>query len=218
MKVMTRLQNITYLHTLLEEALSGNPVITGLSQPPVIQGIFKMMCVSGTPGFVPPVANFDGESPDVPSPAPAAPGNKAKRGDIAEVNVFEAVRLLQVAWFAVLFFRKRGEEEKGPWPELFRKQLSAGGRNQWRQNPAGKCGALIVVWVSVTSHLTWGFVAATGATREGEGEREPTGDESWILQSFFQRAGHGSPQVAAVRAAVPLTPRLGATHQRKKPV
>lgn len=97
MKVMTRLQNITYLHTLLEEALSGNPVITGLSQPPVIPGIFKMMCVSGTPGFVPPVANFDGESPDVPSPGPAAPGNKAKKGDIAEVNVFVAIRLLQVA-------------------------------------------------------------------------------------------------------------------------
>lgn len=153
MKVMTRLQNITYLHTLLEEALSGNPVITGLSQPPVIPGIFKMMCVSGTPGFVPPVANFDGESPDVPSPGPAAPGNKAKKGDIAEVNVFDVRRLLQVAWFAVLFFRKRGEEEKGPWSELFRKQLSAGGRNQWRQNPAGKCGALIVVWLSVTSHL-----------------------------------------------------------------
>lgn len=97
MKVMTRLQNITYLHTRLEEALSGNPALTGLSQPPVIPVIFKMMCVSGTPGFVPPVANFDGESPDVPSPGPAAPGNKAKKGDIAELNVFDAIRRLQVA-------------------------------------------------------------------------------------------------------------------------
>lgn len=97
MKVMTRLQNITYLHTLLEEALSGNPVIAGLSQSLVIPVIFKMMCVLGTPGFVPPVANFDGESPDVPSPGPAAPANKAKKGDIAELNVFDAIRLLQVA-------------------------------------------------------------------------------------------------------------------------
>ncbi|KAK5872378.1 hypothetical protein PBY51_013089 [Eleginops maclovinus] len=40
MKVMTRLQNITYLQTLLERALAG------------------------TPGYVPPVANFDGDSPD----------------------------------------------------------------------------------------------------------------------------------------------------------
>lgn len=85
MKVMTRLQNITYLLTLLEKALSGNPVITGLSQPAVIPVSFKMMCYSGTPGFVPPVANFDGESPDVPSPGLAAPGNKAKKGDIAEL-------------------------------------------------------------------------------------------------------------------------------------
>ncbi|XP_056884964.1 Fanconi anemia group D2 protein isoform X2 [Takifugu flavidus] len=60
MKVITRLQNITYLHTLLEEALSG------------------------TPGFVPPVANFDGESPDVPSPGPAAPGNKAKKESVGK--------------------------------------------------------------------------------------------------------------------------------------
>ncbi|CAN9511696.1 unnamed protein product [Ophioblennius macclurei] len=40
MKVMTRLQNITYLQTLLERALAG------------------------TPGFIPPVCNFDGEPTD----------------------------------------------------------------------------------------------------------------------------------------------------------
>lgn len=142
MKVMTRLQNITYLHTLLEEALSGNPVITGLSQPPVIPVVFKMVCISGTPCFVPPVANFDGESPDVPSPGPAAPGNKAKKGEVAEVNVFVATRLSQVAQVAVLFFRC-GEEEKGPCSEFFGRQLSAGGHNRWRQNPAGKRGAVI---------------------------------------------------------------------------
>lgn len=34
MKVMTRLQNITYLQTLLDKALSGNPVNTRLSQSP----------------------------------------------------------------------------------------------------------------------------------------------------------------------------------------
>ncbi|XP_026205940.1 Fanconi anemia group D2 protein isoform X1 [Anabas testudineus] len=40
MKVMTRLQNVTYLQTLLEKSLAGSP------------------------GYVPPVANFDGESTD----------------------------------------------------------------------------------------------------------------------------------------------------------
>ncbi|XP_029948588.1 Fanconi anemia group D2 protein isoform X2 [Salarias fasciatus] len=40
MKVMTRLQNVTYLQTLLERALAG------------------------TPGFIPPVCNFDGEQTD----------------------------------------------------------------------------------------------------------------------------------------------------------
>ncbi|XP_049590739.1 Fanconi anemia group D2 protein [Syngnathus scovelli] len=56
MKVMTRLQNITYLHTLLERALAV------------------------TPGYVPPVANFDGESTEIIVPNPAAPLNKAKKG------------------------------------------------------------------------------------------------------------------------------------------
>lgn len=41
-----------------------------------------MVCVSGTPGFVPPVANFDGDSADVSLAGSAAPGNKAKKGDV----------------------------------------------------------------------------------------------------------------------------------------
>ncbi|XP_068451005.1 Fanconi anemia group D2 protein isoform X2 [Clinocottus analis] len=55
MKVMTRLQNITYLQTLLERALAE------------------------TPGYVPPVANFDGESTDAVTLSSAAPVNKAKK-------------------------------------------------------------------------------------------------------------------------------------------
>ncbi|KAF3856398.1 hypothetical protein F7725_017121 [Dissostichus mawsoni] len=64
MKVMTRLQNITYLQTLLERALAG------------------------TPGYVPPVANFDGESPDgvILSPAPPV---KTKKGNQAQPNIFD---------------------------------------------------------------------------------------------------------------------------------
>uniref|UniRef100_A0A3B4Y196 FA complementation group D2 n=1 Tax=Seriola lalandi dorsalis TaxID=1841481 RepID=A0A3B4Y196_SERLL len=57
MKVMTRLQNITYVQTLLERALAG------------------------TPGYVPPVANFDGESTDGLILSSAAPVNKAKKGN-----------------------------------------------------------------------------------------------------------------------------------------
>ncbi|XP_049448967.1 Fanconi anemia group D2 protein [Epinephelus fuscoguttatus] len=55
MKVMTRLQNITYLQTLLERALAG------------------------TPGYVPPVANFDGESTDGVTLSSAALVSKAKK-------------------------------------------------------------------------------------------------------------------------------------------
>ncbi|KAM9361725.1 Fanconi anemia group D2 protein [Symphorus nematophorus] len=55
MKVMTRLQNITYLQTLLERALAG------------------------TPGYVPPVANFDGENTDGIIPSSTASVNKAKK-------------------------------------------------------------------------------------------------------------------------------------------
>nr|XP_046239793.1 Fanconi anemia group D2 protein isoform X2 [Scatophagus argus] len=55
MKVMTRLQNITYLQTLLERALAE------------------------TPGYVPPVANFDGESTDGLILSSTAPVNKAKK-------------------------------------------------------------------------------------------------------------------------------------------
>ncbi|KAF3689815.1 Fanconi anemia group D2 protein [Channa argus] len=55
MKVMTRLQNITYLQTLLERALAG------------------------TPGYVPPVANFDGESTDAVLLSSIVPVNKPKK-------------------------------------------------------------------------------------------------------------------------------------------
>uniref|UniRef100_A0A3P9NXE1 FA complementation group D2 n=1 Tax=Poecilia reticulata TaxID=8081 RepID=A0A3P9NXE1_POERE len=55
MKVMTRLQNITVLQTLLERALAG------------------------TPGYMPPVSNFDGETTDGISFG--VPVNKAKKGD-----------------------------------------------------------------------------------------------------------------------------------------
>ncbi|XP_061778669.1 Fanconi anemia group D2 protein isoform X3 [Nerophis ophidion] len=55
MKVMTRLQNITYLQTLLEQALAE------------------------TPGYIPPVANFDGESTDVILLSTAAPVHKTKK-------------------------------------------------------------------------------------------------------------------------------------------
>uniref|UniRef100_H3DAV5 FA complementation group D2 n=1 Tax=Tetraodon nigroviridis TaxID=99883 RepID=H3DAV5_TETNG len=58
MKVVTRLQNITYLQTLLEKALSG------------------------TPGFAPPVANFDGDSVDVS--LAAAPVNKGKKEGVGK--------------------------------------------------------------------------------------------------------------------------------------
>ncbi|KAM7402059.1 hypothetical protein PAMP_017329 [Pampus punctatissimus] len=54
-KVMTRLQNITYLQSLLERALAG------------------------TPGYVPPVANFDGESTDGIILSSTAPVNKTKK-------------------------------------------------------------------------------------------------------------------------------------------
>ncbi|XP_028261743.1 Fanconi anemia group D2 protein isoform X2 [Parambassis ranga] len=56
MKVMTRLQNITYLQSLLERALAG------------------------TPGYVPPVCNFDGESAEGIVLSASAPVNKAKKG------------------------------------------------------------------------------------------------------------------------------------------
>uniref|UniRef100_A0A3Q2QE73 FA complementation group D2 n=1 Tax=Fundulus heteroclitus TaxID=8078 RepID=A0A3Q2QE73_FUNHE len=55
MKVMTRLQNITFLQKLLERALAG------------------------TPGYVPPVANFDGETTDGMTPGFSVPVNKAKK-------------------------------------------------------------------------------------------------------------------------------------------
>ncbi|KAI3370125.1 hypothetical protein L3Q82_024917 [Scortum barcoo] len=55
MKVMTRLQNITYLQTLLERALAG------------------------APGYIPPVANFDGDSPDGVVLSSTGPVNKAKK-------------------------------------------------------------------------------------------------------------------------------------------
>ncbi|MCJ8729542.1 hypothetical protein PDJAM_G00107680 [Pangasius djambal] len=57
MKVITRLQNITYLQTVLET------------------------CLAASPGFIPPLANFDCESAELLAPAPSvAPAKKAKKG------------------------------------------------------------------------------------------------------------------------------------------
>ncbi|CAG06801.1 unnamed protein product, partial [Tetraodon nigroviridis] len=78
MKVVTRLQNITYLQTLLEKALSGDPFGTRLSRSPSYTSGFK----HGTPGFAPPVANFDGDSVDVS--LAAAPVNKGKKEGVGK--------------------------------------------------------------------------------------------------------------------------------------
>ncbi|TVK90533.1 Fanconi anemia group D2 protein [Bagarius yarrelli] len=59
MKVVTRLQNITYLQTLLEK------------------------CLAASPGFIPPLANFDCESTEVLAPAPSvAPAKKPRKGAV----------------------------------------------------------------------------------------------------------------------------------------
>ncbi|XP_047202452.1 Fanconi anemia group D2 protein isoform X2 [Girardinichthys multiradiatus] len=55
MKVMTRLQNITFLQTLLERALAGSP------------------------GYIPPVSNFDGETTDGIGSGFGVPVNKTKK-------------------------------------------------------------------------------------------------------------------------------------------
>lgn len=96
MKVMTRLQNITYLQSLLERTLAGvysvylNNNTSGSQNLPIMLCVpvetfnmkyFVKMCVSGTPGYVPPVANFDGESTDAIILSSAAPVNKAKKGN-----------------------------------------------------------------------------------------------------------------------------------------
>ncbi|KAM6980739.1 Fanconi anemia group D2 protein [Aplochiton taeniatus] len=57
LKVVTRLQNITYLQTLLERALAA------------------------TPGYVPPLANFDGESSEAPAVSSSAPPQKKAKKD-----------------------------------------------------------------------------------------------------------------------------------------
>uniref|UniRef100_A0A8B9RFZ4 FA complementation group D2 n=1 Tax=Astyanax mexicanus TaxID=7994 RepID=A0A8B9RFZ4_ASTMX len=72
MKVVTRLQNITYLQTLLET------------------------CLADCPGYTPPMANFDCESTEVVAPtSSAAPAKKKKKGkekylkDIFKILLFQ---------------------------------------------------------------------------------------------------------------------------------
>uniref|UniRef100_A0A3B3ZMP0 Uncharacterized protein n=1 Tax=Periophthalmus magnuspinnatus TaxID=409849 RepID=A0A3B3ZMP0_9GOBI len=67
MKVMTRLQNITYLQTQLVKALAV------------------------TPGYVPPVANFDGESAEGVVPNSVTAGNKGKKGNYKYIYIIEPV-------------------------------------------------------------------------------------------------------------------------------
>lgn len=66
----------------------------------------------------------------------------------------------------------------------------------------------------MTSPLTRGSAAAAGATGEGEPARHRPG----LPQGVLQRAGHGGPGDAAVRAPVPVSARLGATDKREAAV
>lgn len=72
------------------------------------------MCVSATPGFVPPTANFDGDSVDVSLPGSAAPVKKAKKGDLL---LFDAIRLLQGCSVTIQFWffsEAVGKKRKAP--------------------------------------------------------------------------------------------------------
>lgn len=52
--------------------------------------LFSVTCVSGTPGYVPPVANFDGESTDGFLLSSTAPVNKAKKGNRPQEKIFDS--------------------------------------------------------------------------------------------------------------------------------
>lgn len=84
MRVMTRLQNITYVQTLLEKALAGESTPPGPSSTSAQRRLgdsFSFWCSPGSPGYVPPAANFDGETTDGVALGSAAPANKAKKGN-----------------------------------------------------------------------------------------------------------------------------------------
>lgn len=82
MRVMTRLQNITYVQTLLEKALAGEPTPppgpSSNTAPPDTDS--SLWCFPGSPGYVPPAANFDGDATDASALGSAAPANRTKRG------------------------------------------------------------------------------------------------------------------------------------------
>lgn len=51
--------------------------------------------VLGTPGYVPPVANFDGESTDMIAPSTTAPLNKTKKGKRTIVEIFYTIAQME---------------------------------------------------------------------------------------------------------------------------
>lgn len=150
MKVMTRLQNITYLQTLLEKALSGNSVNARLSQPPqlyqwsltwrVFQGrlvlfhLLLILTVTARTFLYPVLLHL---------------WIRQRKVTLCIWLNKTAARQLTGGF---VFFRRRWEEAQGPWSESFRKHLSAGRHDHWRQNPAGKCAALIFAVLTLTSH------------------------------------------------------------------
>ena len=97
MKVMNRLQNITALQTLLETTLAGWPptCITMGSTQRCEQGPSEyhevhtaltpsdLLCaVSVSPGYIPPLANFDGDASEAVSvPTSSAQPSRAKKGE-----------------------------------------------------------------------------------------------------------------------------------------
>ena len=97
MKVMNRLQNITALQTLLETTLAGWPptCITMGSTQRCEQGPSEyhevhtaltpsdLLCaVSVSPGYIPPLANFDGDASEAASvPTSSAQPSRAKKGE-----------------------------------------------------------------------------------------------------------------------------------------
>lgn len=178
-------------------------------------------CLSGTPGFVPPVANFDGDATDGAIIAPPAPANKTKKGNGTPQKTPVWSLWGQKILMRCLFREWCDEEEESSRQEFLRRQLSAGRNNRGRWNSAGKTWAFSEICTIFFFNLTKAndsCACAQGAAGEGEGKREGgcTWSESGFIQTVLQGAGCGGAECAAVWPAQLLTAGLWAAHQCKR--
>lgn len=172
---------------LMKMKIQGySSLVTFLAKTPLYS-----TCLSGTPGFVPPVANFDGDATDGAIIAPPAPANKTKKGNGTPQKTPVWSLWGQKILMRCLFREWCDEEEESSRQEFLRRQLSAGRNNRGRWNSAGKTWAFseicTIFFSTWPKQMTLVLVLKELPEKEKEKEKEVAHGVSLVSYRQFFR-------------------------------